>query len=291
MEHTLKRGESLSVVAVKYGVTLNRLLANNPRLKADPNSVRIGEVISIPGCKKRPGPKKLKLSRKSNTPNRSIEKKKEATKGVSSIQLSNNRFSVPFGQITFDVEGAEGGRYHSRHPHVPGQWSGVTIGRGYDMKARSEDGIREDLLNSGVTVAKARKLAQCAGLQGSSAEAVIKRLGISDLQITPAQQQSLFVLSYQEIEGDVIRICKKYDVVKKYGETRWDELDSLIRDIVVDLRYRGDYTPNTRQKIQPIIVSNDLEALRSQLTDKKYWVGERSVPLDRFRRRVSYVER
>ena len=50
---------------------------------------------------------------------------------------------VPYGQLTFDVEGNDiedsskaGHRYFSRVVHWPGGASGVTIGRGYDFGQR-----------------------------------------------------------------------------------------------------------------------------------------------------------
>lgn len=43
--------------------------------------------------------------------------------------------------MTFDQEGLEnpGKKYHSRVPHVPSSSSGVTIGRGYDMKYKTNE--------------------------------------------------------------------------------------------------------------------------------------------------------
>jgi hypothetical protein len=55
------------------------------------------------------------------------------------------------GQLTFDFEGNEGGRYHIRKAQVPGPTSGVTIGRGYDLSGRDADAIKADLKAAGVT--------------------------------------------------------------------------------------------------------------------------------------------
>ena len=54
------------------------------------------------------------------------------------------------GRVTWDSEGSEGGRFHSRRPHVPSDSSGVTIGRGYDMKSRPRSAVLTDLLRAGV---------------------------------------------------------------------------------------------------------------------------------------------
>jgi hypothetical protein len=59
--------------------------------------------------------------------------------------MPKNHFIVERGQITFDLEGLEspGSRYHSRKAHHPTPISGVTIGRGYDLKEISEATMRK----------------------------------------------------------------------------------------------------------------------------------------------------
>src|SRR5690606_34158303 len=51
------------------------------------------------------------------------------------------------GQVTFDAEGNDipGNAYFSRVLHWPGGASGVTIGRGYDMKERTQAAVLQDL--------------------------------------------------------------------------------------------------------------------------------------------------
>ena len=48
MEHVVKSGEYLSKIAANYGITLTKLLAANPRFKADPNSIGVGDMLIIP---------------------------------------------------------------------------------------------------------------------------------------------------------------------------------------------------------------------------------------------------
>ena len=48
MEHVVKNGELLSKIAAGYGITLNRLLAANPRFKAEPDRLAIGDQLLIP---------------------------------------------------------------------------------------------------------------------------------------------------------------------------------------------------------------------------------------------------
>lgn len=47
-KYTVKKGDTLSAIAKKYGITLEALLKANPQIK-NPNLIKIGQVINIPG--------------------------------------------------------------------------------------------------------------------------------------------------------------------------------------------------------------------------------------------------
>lgn len=108
--------------------------------------------------------------------------------------------------------------------------------------------------------------------------------------MTHKQQKQLFTKTYNSMADDAKRIATKSDVVKKYGKTNWNGLNDGIKDAVVDLRYRGDYTPATRRKIQSAIAANDLKKFTKLMSDEDYWVKERGVPKDRFERRKKALE-
>jgi hypothetical protein len=262
-EYRVKRGDTLSRIADRHGLTLNQLLAMNPAYKADPNRLGLGDRLQVvnPAPPARPAG-----------------------------QAQTDWFAVPMGQLTFDAEGVENerSRYHSRRPHIPGPWSGVTIGRGYDMRDRSKEAIFDDLRQAGVPVRNARKLSACAGYQGRAAKAYVAEQNLAGVSITAQAQYHLFLSTYQELAGDVIRICEKSDVIAKYGATAWDGLAPVLRDMVIDLRYRGDYTPATRGKVQPILVLNDPGKLQRLMADESYWRVVCNVPRDRFERRKNY---
>ena len=57
------------------------------------------------------------------------------------------------------------GPYFSRKPHVPSNSSGVTIGRGYDIKNKTRSKIIGDLTAAGIDRALAEKFAGAEGLQ------------------------------------------------------------------------------------------------------------------------------
>lgn len=87
------------------------------------------------------------------------------------------------GGLTFDAEGTEGGKYHSRVLHVPGPSSGLTIGRGYDMGSKSAGEITTDLVAAGVELAMAKKLSGAATLRGENAKKFIKDNSLESFEI------------------------------------------------------------------------------------------------------------
>lgn len=111
--------------------------------------------------------------------------------------------------------------------HVPSTTSGLTIGRGYDMKMKGSSKVQQDLITSGVKIVDAKLLAKAAGLYGSLAKSFIVTNKLEKYEITQQQQVNLFNISYAEEEAK--RLCTKEDVVKKYGKCDWAKLDSRIK--------------------------------------------------------------
>ncbi len=191
------------------------------------------------------------------------------------------------GRLTFDAEGQEGGLFHSRHFHVPSGSSGLTIGRGYDMKMRSRSDVRDDLVSSGVESVQAALISQAAGLKGETAEEFLEENELEDFEITPRTQLKLFDIEYQRQAADTRRLATKADVTRAYGKTDWDKLHPVIREVLVDLRFRGDYTPACRKFLQRHVAKNDLAAFAKEVTDPDRWPN---VPPDRFKRRKAVCE-
>lgn len=195
-------------------------------------------------------------------------------------------YSVDRGQLTFDAEGMEGGRYHSRTPHVPGGASGVTIGRGYDIGQHSGAASIRDLVAAGMSTEQAEAYAAAAGKSGAAATRWLQANRDQLQEISPELQHSLFETTYAEMSGDVQRISNKADTVAAYGDLDLETVDPAIADLLVDLRYRGDYTSRSRRTVQPMATGGDLEGLAGNLNDRSRWS---SVPEDRFNRRAAYA--
>src|SRR5688572_25547919 len=54
MTHTVKSGDTLSKIATRNGLTLAQLLDANPKFKANPNSLKVGDKVEIPGSQPEP---------------------------------------------------------------------------------------------------------------------------------------------------------------------------------------------------------------------------------------------
>ncbi|MCY2987267.1 MAG: pesticin C-terminus-like muramidase [Planctomycetota bacterium] len=202
-----------------------------------------------------------------------------ATPPVGKAVMAAAQVALTAGQqFTFGQEGFRAAPYH------PTSGSGVTIGVGYDMSQRSATSIVNDLVAAGVDKNTAQKLAKAAGLTGSAADVFVRQnLGLT---ITEAQGKALFVSIYNGKADYAQSLATKADVVKLYGPTDWAKLNQRIKDILVDMTYRGDYTPQARTIIQKYLVKNDLAGFRTAMANRANWPD---VPKARFDARVAYL--
>jgi hypothetical protein len=105
-------------------------------------------------------------------------------------------------------------------------------------------------------------------------------------ELSVTTEQRLFMKEWRRMHDDVKRISERVDVQRTYGTVDWDALDPRILELVVDLRFRGDYTPRTRLYIQPVLVQNDWGALRAIMSSRALWPN---VPEQRFNARLKFV--
>jgi hypothetical protein len=138
-----------------------------------------------------------------------------------------------------------------------------------------------------VSLEDATKISKAAGKSGADARKFITDNKLETFEITPAVQKALFELTYTSLSADTQRLATKADVVAAYGNTDWDKLDPAIQDILIDLRFRGDYTGDARAIIQKYVSANDLDGFTKVMSDKDNW---KNVPADRFKRRKEFLE-
>ena len=167
----------------------------------------------------------------------------------------NRELIVPRGQFTFDAEGQEGGRFHSRKPHVPSEKSGLTIGRGYDMKEKTKKQIEDDLVAAGLAESMAKRYSHAAGLTGPRAQKFLDDHSTSNLlraardkglqetkvneyirdnmldEITLDQQNKLFKATYSRFEDGVKNKLPDYE---KYPKAAQEAITDMAYNLGID---------------------------------------------------------
>lgn len=205
---------------------------------------------------------------------------------------------VQRGQLTFDTEGLEnpGGRFHSRVAEWPGGASGVTIGRGYDVGQRSPREITAHMTAAGIPPATIEAYCRASGKTGIDARNYLRAHASELPGITAEQQNLLFQVSYNQLAADVVRISENYAQTKGKADKNKDasdfaidfsKLNPAIRDMLIDLRFRGDYTPHSRTRVQPLAIANDVAGMARLMKDRDFWSA---VPKDRFEKRAAFME-
>jgi hypothetical protein len=153
------------------------------------------------------------------------------------------------------------------------------------MGAKSPGQITSDLVAAGVDLAWAKTVSGAATLRGENAKKFVKDNKLEAFEITELAQKRLFEVTYGAEEQSARGVCDRAST--KYGPCDWDKLHPAIQELIVDLKYRGDYTPHSREVIQPLIVANDLKGLAKAVADQSNW---KTVPTDRFNRRKAFME-
>lgn len=197
------------------------------------------------------------------------------------------------GLLAWEAEGVEGGPFHSRKLHIPTDRSGLTIGRGYDCAEREFNEVVKDLIAAGVPGHTALTLAQAVKLRGEDAHYFVIRHDMLDWEISLEAQVKLFERIYPEYER---RAKRQYDLATKElknsreieeSSPAWPELKQKIRDVLVDLSYRGDYTQGNRQKVFKAVRLNDEKTAFAFFSDYKNWDG---VPPKRIESRFKHLQ-
>ncbi|EOV8959987.1 peptidoglycan-binding protein [Cronobacter turicensis] len=169
------------------------------------------------------------------------------------------------GQTTFDSEGMD---YitavapfrqpkhllqFSRILHHPTVESGVTLGRGFDMKKRSAGEILATLRHADIEEYKAVICSKAAYLTGREAEMFVQFYGPLVGEITHQQQIRLFEIAYQEqviyAKGVYDRHVRRLNI---QNALPWSRIDTVIRDTFIDTIFQGN---NTAEEMVSIIAS------------------------------------
>lgn len=167
---------------------------------------------------------------------------------------------VSSGQVTFNAEGNDNpaSPYYSRQLHWPGGASGVTLSRGYDMRHRTRDEVLNDLLAAGVNVESAERFAGGTGLSGTAARDFVRLHQDEYGEISRRVQRRLFEDFVYPNYASAAQAQYITAVRQVPDAIRWEDLDSRVRDIAVDLTYQQG---QVYRRQMPYVTLNDREIL------------------------------
>ncbi|WDU45867.1 peptidoglycan-binding protein [Taylorella equigenitalis] len=171
-------------------------------------------------------------------------------------QYNDSPIPVKSGQFTFDQEGIDRRTsvLFSRVIHQPTIGSGVTIGRGHDMKYRTPCEIRKDLERAGIPSEQAKLISKAALMSGIEAKIFVKNNKHKIGEISNLQQTNLFNLIYPLYIKETKRIFLNkirnlslvkattnnlYNTTPNIHEEIWDLLDENIKIVLIDMKYQG----------------------------------------------------
>ena len=167
--------------------------------------------------------------------------------------------------VTYKAEGNDNpkSKWFSRKLHHPSLNSGVTIGRGYDLKHRSPDQIRQELSEALFPQEKIELLVKASQLSGNQASDFVK--SNKNFEISLKEQQNLFMVTYPKYEQDAKRIFSE----------DWEKLSGKHQELLVDLLYRGDIHKKTKEILKPaikkMIETKDPAVFERIFADQKLW--------------------
>ncbi|MEZ4437242.1 MAG: SH3 domain-containing protein, partial [bacterium] len=175
-----------------------------------------------------------------------------------------------------------GSIHFTRVLHHPLPSSGVTIGRGYDMKERSADEIRRHMLRAGLDNGTANTLAGAATLTRDAATQFCRNH--RDIEITHDQQKALFEFVYGE------KASYAAGRLNAWSGVDFSSLDPIMQELIVDLFYRGDLTRTKWREhgMAAIVTGNDRAGFRRLLADRSLWGN---LDTNRYQARLAYLDR
>lgn len=217
-----------------------------------------------------------------------INSQSEPTENVSAQGNSRQTPSVLKGKVTYDAEGREErGPNFSRHIHYPkskdpsvAAKTGVTIGRGYDMGERTKAQIYNDLIAAGISASQASRISAAAGKKGVDAERFVR--SNQDIgEITTEQQIKLFNNIYPAYENRA-QLRYKEKTKGMSNVTKWEDLNPVLRDILVDIVYNG----YEGKDAMPAASKNNISQFIAFLKNHKVYSGD-----NRNQYRVPYLQK
>lgn len=236
----------------------------------------------------------------------------EPLKRVQKALSNENNFVIKSGTLTIAAEGNDA---QTKYVHWPGNAaSGVTLGKGYDCGSRGIDQIQRELKKAGFTDEKAELLSEASGLKGAKAKEWVNKNKLEVGEIPKVVQYKLFSLEFQNQANSAKEIAtvkeKKKSNINAYSRElkhnkpegtfrmtneEWEGIHPAIKELIVDLKYRGDYGWNRVEWVNTIVKDKDKSDLEKLKKLKDLIGGEEMKPYTgkvprRTRLRISYLD-
>lgn len=200
---------------------------------------------------------------------------------------------IPQGFLTFHKEGTD---VKSSVLHHPGRYSGVTIGRGYDLKERNMVEIFTDLTMSGMSSKDANIVKTGYHMKGAQADKFVKDYKDKIAAFPRTNQIRLFQrifpkyiatvkrvygrVSSEVYEKDLEDICRESSKVS-WKKTPFEDLNNLIIDVAIDLNFQGLYYKATAEVISKNSIDLFIEYLSNNTGIADYEKGGNHPSRDR----------
>lgn len=192
-----------------------------------------------------------------------------------------DKTDISVGLLTYLSEGNDNpdSMFFSRKIHHPSIASGVTIGRGYDMKHRTKESIIHDLISAGISPRQAEDISNAAHLSGAKAKGFVNKNRDLIGEISIKQQVSLFNNTYKlYISRAEARYKAKTAMI--VGACSWRNLNPIIRDVLIDIVYQG----MEGTQIMTVASSNNIDDLIYFLKNTPVY-----LQFERGRNRIGYL--
>jgi hypothetical protein len=174
-----------------------------------------------------------------------------------------------FSELTFGVEGGNDKKVLKVHwPDTAA--SGVTLGAGYDMGGRTKAAVKADLIAAGVSADDADKLSDGAGKKGDAAKKWVE----DNVATLPAITKDVAKKLYGHIYPKYVEKAQK--LVKDFGG-KWDACPTPMKEVLVDLGFRGDLVTKHEELVASIKAS-DYDAFCAVIHDLDYWQKNTNLP-------------
>ena len=125
---------------------------------------------------------------------------------------------------------------------------------------------------------------------------------LTDIQPLILPKEGLMTFNSEGLEGSTyasryphtpsnnsgLTLGRGYDMsLKSTTQIKRDKLNPFIKEMLIDLKFRGDYTPTAREFLQKHVAQNNLEEFKKAMLNQNNWKG---VPADRFKRRSDFIK-